>query len=64
MAIELFARSEADSRRGRGRVMRIVDAQIHLWGSGLPSNMAHRQVTSFTTRRLSASWTKVVSTPP
>ena len=30
-------------------VMRIVDAQIHLWGSGLPSNMAHRQVTSFTT---------------
>src|SRR6202795_2696947 len=28
---------------------RIVDAQIHLWGSGLPSNMAHRQVTSFTT---------------
>ena len=29
--------------------MRIVDAQIHLWGSGLPSNMAHRQVTSFTT---------------
>ena len=39
----------ADRRRGRGRVMRIVDAQIHLWGSGLPSNMAHRQVTSFTT---------------
>jgi predicted TIM-barrel fold metal-dependent hydrolase len=29
--------------------MQIVDAQIHLWGSGLPSNMAHRQVTSFTT---------------
>ena len=29
--------------------MRIVDAQIHLWGSGLPSNLAHRQVTSFTT---------------
>src|ERR1051325_1352299 len=34
---------------GRERVMRIVDAQIHLWGSGLPSNMSHRQVTSFTT---------------
>src|SRR5256886_17145848 len=32
-----------------GGVMRIVDAQIHLWGSGLPSNMAHRQVTAFTT---------------
>jgi predicted TIM-barrel fold metal-dependent hydrolase len=29
-------------------VRRIVDAQIHLWGTGLPSNMAHRQVTSFT----------------
>jgi predicted TIM-barrel fold metal-dependent hydrolase len=28
--------------------MQIVDAQIHLWGNGLPSNMAHRQVTSFT----------------
>src|SRR5262245_39125424 len=29
--------------------MQIVDAQIHLWGSGLPSNQAHRQVTSFPT---------------
>jgi predicted TIM-barrel fold metal-dependent hydrolase len=29
--------------------MRIVDAQIHLWGSGLPSNQAHRQVTRFDT---------------
>ncbi|MBV9858599.1 MAG: amidohydrolase [Alphaproteobacteria bacterium] len=28
--------------------MQIVDAQIHLWGTGLPSNLAHRQVTSFT----------------
>lgn len=28
--------------------MQIVDAQIHLWGSGLPSNPSHRQVTSFT----------------
>jgi len=28
--------------------MDIVDAQIHLWGSGLPSNAAHIQVTSFT----------------
>lgn len=28
--------------------MRIIDAQIHTWGSGLPSNMSHRQVTSFT----------------
>lgn len=28
--------------------MQIIDAQIHLWGSGLPVNRAHRQVTSFT----------------
>jgi predicted TIM-barrel fold metal-dependent hydrolase len=27
--------------------MQIVDAQIHVWGSGLPSNLAHRQVTAF-----------------
>jgi predicted TIM-barrel fold metal-dependent hydrolase len=26
----------------------IVDAQIHLWGSGLPSNAAHWPITSFT----------------
>ena len=28
--------------------MQLVDAQIHLWGTGLPSNAAHWQVTSFT----------------
>lgn len=28
--------------------MQIVDAQIHLWGSGLPSNASHIQVTHFT----------------
>jgi predicted TIM-barrel fold metal-dependent hydrolase len=28
--------------------MQIIDAQIHLWGSGLPSNLSHRQVTHFT----------------
>lgn len=27
--------------------MQIVDAQIHLWGTGLPSNMSHRQITHF-----------------
>jgi predicted TIM-barrel fold metal-dependent hydrolase len=27
--------------------MQIIDAQIHLWGSGLPSNLSHRQVTAF-----------------
>ena len=29
-------------------MIKIVDAQIHLWGSGLPSNNSHIQVTSFT----------------
>lgn len=28
--------------------MKIVDAQIHLWGAGLPSNLSHRQLTAFT----------------
>ncbi len=28
--------------------MQIIDAQIHLWGAGLPSNASHRQVTHFT----------------
>ena len=31
-----------------GNAMQIVDAQIHLWGTGLPSNLSHRQVTHFT----------------
>ena len=29
--------------------MQIVDAQIHVWGSGMPGNQAHWQITSFTT---------------
>jgi predicted TIM-barrel fold metal-dependent hydrolase len=28
--------------------MQIIDAQIHTWGTGLPSNQSHRQVTHFT----------------
>src|SRR6266436_4588055 len=28
--------------------MQIVDAQIHTWGTGLPSNQSHIQVTHFT----------------
>jgi len=28
--------------------MHVVDAQIHLWGTGLPSNLSHWQVTHFT----------------
>ncbi|HEY7494328.1 MAG TPA: amidohydrolase family protein [Candidatus Tectomicrobia bacterium] len=27
--------------------MPIVDAQVHIWGSGLPTNPAHRQITRF-----------------
>jgi predicted TIM-barrel fold metal-dependent hydrolase len=32
--------------------MLIVDAQVHIWGSGPPTNPNHRQVTSFTTDEL------------
>jgi predicted TIM-barrel fold metal-dependent hydrolase len=32
------------------KFMQIIDAQIHTWGSGLPSNAAHWQITSFTPR--------------
>jgi predicted TIM-barrel fold metal-dependent hydrolase len=32
----------------KGKIMQIIDAQIHLWGTGLPSNLSHRQVTAFT----------------
>ena len=28
--------------------MLIIDAQVHLWGKGLPTNRSHRQITSFT----------------
>jgi predicted TIM-barrel fold metal-dependent hydrolase len=28
--------------------MQIVDAQIHTWGTGLPSNLSHWQITQFT----------------
>ncbi|MCI0879279.1 MAG: hypothetical protein J4N78_10395, partial [Chloroflexi bacterium] len=27
--------------------MLIVDAQVHIWGANLPTNPAHRQITSF-----------------
>jgi len=30
--------------------VQIIDAQIHAWGTGLPSNAAHWQITSFTPR--------------
>ena len=28
--------------------MLIVDAQVHIWGAGIPTNRAHRQIPSFT----------------
>jgi predicted TIM-barrel fold metal-dependent hydrolase len=28
--------------------MLIVDAQVHIWGQGLPTNRAHRQITRYT----------------
>ena len=31
--------------------MKIIDAQIHVWGTGLPGNKAHIQVTSFTPKQ-------------
>jgi len=30
--------------------MQIVDALTHVWGSGLPSNLVHRQVTAWICR--------------
>ncbi len=29
-------------------VMLIVDSQVHIWTSGIPTNPAHRQISSFT----------------
>jgi hypothetical protein len=28
--------------------MRIVDAQVHIWSAGKPTNLRHRQVPAFT----------------
>src|SRR3954470_19630573 len=33
---------------GGEEAMQIIDAQVHLWGTGLPSNLSHWQVTHFT----------------
>src|SRR6201992_3723464 len=41
--------ASARERQAMRTTMPIVDAQIHLWGTGLPSNLSHRQVTAFTT---------------
>jgi predicted TIM-barrel fold metal-dependent hydrolase len=40
--------SSMQKKRRERNAMQIVDAQIHLWGTGLPSNLSHRQVTHFT----------------
>ena len=29
-------------------VMLIVDSQVHIWDKGIPTNPAHRQISSFT----------------
>src|ERR1700761_6076595 len=39
---------KASNARPGGKLMLIVDAQIHLWTQNLPSNPAHRQVTHYT----------------
>src|SRR4051794_5289770 len=42
-------RSSGANASTKGRTdMKIVDAQIHLWHQNLPSNPAHRQITSWT----------------
>jgi hypothetical protein len=44
-----YKRAKFTLRKGKEEnAMQIIDAQIHLWGTGLPSNLAHRQVTAFT----------------
>jgi predicted TIM-barrel fold metal-dependent hydrolase len=45
--MRLLAAGVGPHKQGDNAVQ-IIDAQIHLWGSGLPSNLSHRQVTSFT----------------
>src|SRR4030095_3428492 len=40
-----------DTRADKPRkeyAMLIVDAQVHIWGKGIPTNPAHRQISSFT----------------
>src|SRR5262249_26872885 len=50
----LEAPESSPSRPGRGaRAMLIVDAQVHIWGSGTPLP-PHRQTSSFTTDELLA----------
>jgi predicted TIM-barrel fold metal-dependent hydrolase len=38
----------ATQKRRERKTMPIVDAQIHTWGTGLPSNLSHWQTTHFT----------------
>lgn len=46
------------------RCNEVVGAQIHLWGSGLPGNPSHRQVTASTPRGRSGRWTEEALMPP
>jgi predicted TIM-barrel fold metal-dependent hydrolase len=34
--------------------MRVVDAQVHIWGSGIPGTLTHRQINSFSAEDLLA----------
>ena len=43
--------------------MLIVDAQIHLWLQGLPTNAAHRQIPSWSAEDCLGRWTRPGSTP-
>ena len=44
--------------------MLIVDAQVHIWSSGKPTNATHRQVPAFTKDDLLRRWTRPASTRP
>src|SRR5215211_7006937 len=35
-------------------MMRVVDAQVHIWGSGVPGTLTHRQISSFSAEDLLA----------
>lgn len=48
MGVTAIFASRRASVRLRSRTMQIIDAQIHLWATGLPSNPTHWAVTHFT----------------
>lgn len=44
--------------------MLIVESQIHIWGSNLPANPAHRQITSHTAGEVLRDMDAAVIHPP